>query len=540
MKSFSPSDRIQNIEKLKTEEFDLLIIGGGINGAGVARDACMRGMKVALVEARDFASGTSSRSSKLIHGGIRYLENKEFHLVFEALSERRKLLEMAPHLVHPMKFLIPLYEGGRVGMGMMGLGMWLYDLLSLFEAPEAHDRLSAPEVQEFAPSVTQKSLLGAYTYSDAYMDDDRLTIETLRSANEFGLTAANYVSAQACEMDHDKKVRAIHVVDERTGKKFKVRAKHVLSTVGPWTDELGQKFFSDWKPKLRPTKGVHLTFTQERFPLPCAVVMAAEQRIVFAIPRHEMVIIGTTDTDFPESPSGVSVTNQDVTYLLGVIEKYFPALKIKKEDIVSSYAGVRPLVRDDAGSEGKTSREHTITTDEHGITYVMGGKYTTYRKISEDTLNEILRHWPLEKRVEWGKCSTELPLNPQITASKFENIEKYVEALSHMGNFPSSEAASLLARHGREAFAIVKSFKGLRTAIEFEAAHAILSTMCHDLTEFFTRRVPLFLATRDHGLNHLDSVVHVFRTFLGWSEAETQAQILNYKDLIEKELSWKN
>lgn len=540
MKSFSPSDRIQNIEKMKTQEFDLLIIGGGINGAGVARDACMRGMKVALIEARDFASGTSSRSSKLIHGGIRYLENKEFHLVFEALSERRKLLEMAPHLVHPMKFLIPLYQGGRVGMGLMGLGMWLYDLLSLFDAPESHDRLSVPEVKEFAPSVNDKNLLGAYTYSDAYMDDDRLTIETLRSANEYGLIAANFVSAEGCVLSDKKKVRLVNAVDERTGKKFQIKAKHILSTVGPWTDELGQKFFTDWKAKLRPTKGVHLTFKQERFPLPCAVVMAAEQRIVFAIPRHEMVIVGTTDTDFKDSPSNVSVTNEDIEYLLSVINKYFSVLKIQKEDIVSSYAGVRPLVRDDAGSEGKTSREHTILTDGYGVTYVMGGKYTTYRRISEDTMKEILSHWPIEKRVEWGRCSTDLPLNPQITVSMFANIEKYTKALASVGNIPRAEALKLLDRHGREAFAIVQAFKGLQTAIEFEAAHAILSTMCHDLTEFFTRRVPLFLATKDHGLDHLDKVVHVFRTFLGWSEAETQAQILNYKDYIEKELSWKN
>lgn len=540
MKTFSPSDRIRNLDRMKSEEFDLLIIGGGINGAGVARDACMRGMKVALIEAQDFASGTSSRSSKLIHGGIRYLENREFHLVFEALSERRKLLEMAPHLVHPMKFLIPLYEGGRVGMGLMGVGMWLYDLLSLFEAPESHDRLNAGEVKEFAPAVAQDKLLGAYTYADAYMDDDRLVIETLRSANEFGLVAANYAMAVGCQQDAGKQVRSVEVLDQRTGAKFSVKAKHILSTVGPWTDELGQKFFSNWKSKLRPTKGVHLTFSRDRFPLPCAVVMAAEQRIVFAIPRHEMVIIGTTDTDFKGSPSGVSVTPQDVEYLLGVVGKYFPILKIQESDIISSYAGVRPLVRDEAGSEGKTSREHTIMTDEHGITYVMGGKYTTYRQISEDALNEILSYWPLEKRVEWGKCSTELPLNPQISASKFENIEKYAFDLGRIGNLPLVEARALLHRHGREAFAIVQSFHGLQTAIEFEAAHAVLSTMCQDLSEFFIRRVPLFLSAKDHGLSQVERVAHVFQTFLNWSDAEAEKQIASYKAVIAKELSWRS
>lgn len=540
MKTFSPADRTKNIERLKSEEFDLLIIGGGINGAGVARDAAMRGMKVALIECKDFASGTSSRSSKLIHGGIRYLENKEFHLVFEALSERRKLLEMAPHLVHPMKFLIPLYRGGRVGMGLMGLGMWLYDLLSLFEAPEMHRRLNTKEVHDFASAVATENLMGAYTYADAYMDDDRLVFETLRSANEYGMVAANYVVAVAAEMDGEKKVTGIKGYDSKSEKHFSIRAKHVLSTVGPWTDEMGHRFFKDWKDQLRPTKGVHLTFKQERFPLPCAVVMAAEKRIVFAIPRHEMVIVGTTDTDFKSNPNEVVVTKEDVRYLLGVVDKYFPTLEIREPDIVSCYAGVRPLVKDEAGTEGKTSREHTIMTDEHGVTYIMGGKYTTYRRIAQDAVKEILSHWPIEKRVEWGKCQTELPLNPDVTVSKFEDIEKCAEDLTAISRISYGDAIQLLRRHGREAFKIVRSYQGLSTAMEFEAAHAIHATMCMDLSEFFVRRVPLFLATPDHGMSYLSEVVGVFKSFLKWNEAETTSQVKAYRDLIQRELAWRN
>lgn len=537
-KSFSPADRTANRQRLQNQHFDLVIIGGGINGAGVARDACLRGMKVALIEAQDFAAGTSSRSSKLIHGGIRYLENFEFHLVFEALSERKKLLEMAPHLVHPLRFYIPLYEGGRVGMNKMGLGMWAYDALALFDAPESHDRWNVRESLELIPSLQEKGLLGGYTYSDAYMDDDRLVFETLRSANEFDLTAVNYVKAIGCRLDEHGKLIAVKAKDQRSGDEFWIEGRHFLSTVGPWTDELGSSFFEDWKKKLRPTKGVHLTFSRQRFPLPSAVVMAAEKRIVFAIPRHEMVIVGTTDTDFKGDLNNVRAEVEDVRYLLGVVEKYFPGLGITDADILASYAGVRPLVADGAESEGKTSREHTIMTDEHDLTYVMGGKYTTYRRIAEDTMKEILRSFPIEDRVRWGVCRTESVLNPRVTTDILARTSVLSEELARQTGLPPHEARSLVERHGLEAFDMYKAFGKMKSAIEYEAAHAIFSTMCLNLTDFYFRRVPLFLSEKDHGAAVLTKVSGVFKSFLNWSETERDAQVRALWDLVEKELAW--
>ena len=297
MKSFSFEDRKRNLQSLAKTKYDIFIIGGGITGAGVARDAALRGMKVGLIEASDFASGTSSRSSKLIHGGIRYLENMEFKLVFEALSERQKLFQIAPHLVHPLRFMIPLYEQGRVGMFKMGLGMWAYDALSLFQAPEMHERLNPAQTVARMPSLQGQKLLGSYVYSDAYMDDDRLVFETLRSANEAGAECVNYVKAVGAEMSADGKLKKVICEDQLTKTKFTVEARHFVSTVGPWTDELGTSLFKTWKSILRPTKGIHLTFEKKRFPLSSALVMGAEKRIVFGIPRHEMVIVGTTDTD---------------------------------------------------------------------------------------------------------------------------------------------------------------------------------------------------------------------------------------------------
>lgn len=547
MKTFSFHDRKNNIKKFETEVFDLIIIGGGINGAGVARDAASRGMKVALIEQNDFASGTSSRSSKLIHGGIRYLENMEFHLVFEALSERHNLFEMAPHLVHPLRFALPLYKGGRVGMFMMGLGMWLYDALSLFQAPELFERLSPEESLARFPDLQSKDLLGSYVYSDAYMDDDRLVHETLRSANSHGAICANYVRATKPIWSKEKKVCGIKALDTLSNKEFEIRGHHIISTVGPWTDEVGAKFTHDWKKKLRPTKGVHLTFQKNRLALPEAVVMGAEKRIVFGIPRHEMVIIGTTDTDFSGPPEGVSTNPEDVKYLLGVIDQYFPGAKITATDIIASYEGVRPLVADGAGTEGKTSREHSIWTDSSGVSFMAGGKYTTYRLMAEQAVEHCLKNFSIEDRVKFNRSSTKSPINPLITQESFSdlpsiqlNLTQILEKKSHQKSaITQQEISWLVDRHGPEALQIAEKSTSLNHYSELEAEQAIQNTMCLNLLDFYTRRVPFILSRKDHGLSELDRVSAVFQRELRLSADEIHDQRKTLEEYLAKEFSWR-
>lgn len=548
MKNFSFLTRNQNIKKLKNNQFDILIIGGGITGAAVARDAAMRGLSVALVEANDFAGGTSSRSSKLIHGGIRYLENFEFHLVFEALSERTKLFEMAPHLVHHLRFMIPLYKSSRVGMFKMGLGMWLYDLLALFQAPEMHERLNAEETLASMSILNNQEIKGSFVYSDAYMDDDRLVHETLRSAHEHGAICANYVKVLcAPESNDDQKTEVsktfqsagkksenikIEVEDQLSKEKFFVQASHVISTVGPWTDIVGEKLLSDWQKILRPTKGIHLTFSKERLPLSSAVVMAAEKsnRIVFAIPRHEMVIVGTTDTDYSGNPRDVQVKPEDVRYLLDVTNQYFPNAELKITDILSSYAGVRPLVQDNSGSEGKTSREHTIIHDPRGFTFVAGGKYTTHRLMAQQIVNQCLKFFPFEQMSLLNKCQTEQSLNPYTTVEEYRNSVQTA----------SSELERKLAeRYGAEAKIILEKFGYTDNYWQLEAYQAIHNTMCLNLTDFYSRRVPLVLGYKHHGLDHLDDIAAVFQTELKLSDQETETQKTDLKNYIKSELSWR-
>lgn len=536
MKDFSFYTRRQNIKKLKNEVFDLLIIGGGITGAGVARDAAGRGLKVALVEANDFSYGTSSRSSKLVHGGIRYLENMEFKLVFEALNERTRLFEMAPHLVHPLRFMIPLFADSRVGMFKMGLGMWLYDALSLFQTPEMHERLDAVDSQERMPFLKSENLKGSFIYSDAYMDDDRLVHETLRSANELGATSVNYVRAVKSNfqnVDQQTKIKSIDVVDETNQEKFSINVKHVVCSVGPWTDLVGEKLVNDWKKILRPTKGIHLTFSKERIPLTSAVVMGAQKsdRIVFAIPRHEMVIIGTTDTDFKENPDSVKVEKSDVIYLLEIANQYFPGAKLTEADIISCYSGVRPLVKDDSANEGKTSREHIIKNDERGFTFVAGGKYTTYRLMAEQIVDECLKFMTFEKRTNLKKCQTVEPLN------KYTTVDAYHEAQVSAENEIQKKLAD---RYGKENQVILEKYGYTDNYWCLEAYQAIHTTMCLNLTDFFTRRVPLFLSEKDHGLKHLEAISQVFKEQLGLTDQQVQKQKEDLKNYIKTELAWKS
>ncbi len=541
MKRFSAPDRVQNIQKMKSESFDLCIIGGGINGAGVARDAASRGMKVALIEARDFASGTSSKSSKLIHGGIRYLENLEFHLVFEALNERTRLFEMAPHLVHPLRFMIPLYENSRVGMFKMGLGMWLYDLLALFQAPEMHERLSSAESISRMPMLDSKQLKGSYIYSDAYMDDDRLVIETLRSAHEAGAICANFVAATGTTFNQDGKIASVECQDQRTQEKYQLRAKHVVSCVGPWTDDLGPKLLKEWTAILRPTKGIHLTLQKSRLPLESAVVMAAEKsdRIVFGIPRHEMVVIGTTDTDYKQSPEGVVATAEDVKYLLSVVGAYFPGAKITPEDVVASYAGVRPLVKDTSSSEGKTSREHVIIDDTRGVTLVAGGKYTTYRLVAKQVVEHCLRFFSLEERARYVATDTTRPLNPYTDQESLRRSLVESRVWAKRTGRSEEETLKIAQRYGMEGATILHEAPENYTYWQLEAMQAINHTLCLNLKDFYARRVPLFLADPMHGLSHLESVSNVFATKLSWSESELQRQKEELSEYIERELAWR-
>lgn len=546
MLKFNSETRKSLLEKLSREEttYDLLIVGGGITGAGLARDASLRGLSVLLVEAGDFACGTSSRSSKLIHGGIRYLENMDFKLVFEALSERQRLYQMAPHLVHPLRFIFPVYDFSRVGMLKMACGMWLYDTLSLYQG-QGHEQLNVEETLERAPILSSRGLKGSFVYSDATMDDDRLAIETLRSAVENGADCLNYVKAEEVEFKSER-IHSVTCRDQEKGLEFKVRAHHVVSTVGPWTDLFGHKVSSEWKDILKPSKGIHLTLARERLPLKEAVVLSddANERIVFAIPRKDMIIIGTTDTSFSGDPGEVRAEKSEVDYLLKVSEEYFPQVKMTAEDILGTYAGVRPLVKSDEASVGKTSREHTVISDPRGVTFVAGGKYTTYRYMAETILDKILDDFPLEKRVGLRRCTTTDPLNSKCTNEQLLKAKQMVSRWSRESSMSDIYIDQLVDRHGMEVAELLSDFRrdsavnDEGTYWSLEAHHAIENTMCLHIKDFFWRRSHLFLARKDHGRPWLSLLADVFAEKLGWSSQQREEEVAAVETEIAKELAW--
>lgn len=370
------------------EEYDLLIIGGGINGAAVAHIAVSQGLSVALVEKEDFASGTSSKSTKLVHGGLRYLEHLEFDLVSQSLHERYIQWKSNPHLVSPLRFVIPVYKGDKRPLWMMKLGVFLYDLLSGKYVVEKHKGLTPQEVANAIPGINRDKLVGGVAYSDCRMDDARLCLENILSARAQGAHVANYV-AMTSFLKMSGKVIGANVKDAISGESFTIKAKHVVSCVGPWTNQLLKMDTASAKDKIRMTKGVHLVYRDKISETALFLQAKKDNRVFFILPFGPHALIGTTDTDFYAKPDEVEADREDMDYLLQEAGRHFPDRVFRRENIVTTFAGLRPLVFA-KGKPSQISRDHVIEENFTGVIYVMGGKYTTYRLIAKQCVEKVL------------------------------------------------------------------------------------------------------------------------------------------------------
>lgn len=553
---FSARSRSRALQALSRGGFDLLVVGGGITGAAVARDAATRGMRVALIEKDDFSQGTSSRSSKLVHGGLRYLENLEFGLVFEALSERTLLLRTQPHLVHPLPFYFPVYEGAPRGRFLVGLGLWFYDLLSLFRTPGWHRSLSREKFLSEVPGLKSQGLRGGFRYYDACMWDDVMVLELLRDAARRGAAVASRVEAVRPLWREGGELGGFQVRDhEAGGKEFSVRARQTVICAGPWTDSLGQRMDGAWKSALQPSKGVHLVFDAKRLPVPGALVMThpSDGRISFVMPRMDLgagvTIVGTTDGPTPAEPEKASVDPSDTEYLLQLLQAYFPEAGLTQADIISSYVGVRPLLdpRRGAAQEGqglaKVSREHEIWTGPGGAVFVAGGKYTTHRKMAEEIVDAVLKEARLRGiPADWRKPDTTPPPNPEATP---EALQRLLSALPAEGRARTVREA-LVRRYGAEADEVEaleaecishgpvesrqpadpEGFPCLRGQFLFQMRHGSVLR----LEDFYRRRVPLYLARADHGLPWAESLSWIWAWELQRTEAERQAELQSLRE----------
>ena len=370
---------------------DLFVIGGGIVGAGVVRDAAMRGLRVGLVEQRDFAFGTSSRSSRLLHGGLRYLAQGRLGLVREASVEKRILHDIAPHLAAPLPFLFPAYRGTDWPLWQLRIGVKLYDVLCSGKNLGKSSALSQQDVLARVPNLRPERLNGGVRYFDAFTNDARLVIDTLRSAVNHGAVVANYLPFQTANRESGQWVCELE--DRLTSKKHTVRAKAIVNATGPWAQGVPHS-----RVKLRLTKGIHVVVERSRLPVPEAIAITQGHRLLFVIPWGERVIIGTTDTDYRGSLDDVRAEPEDIRYLLGAVKEFFPSINISASELVNSWAGLRPLIAEPGAAHSRreqtpseVARSHEIKNPEPGWWDVAGGKLTTYRLMAEQTVNQLVR-----------------------------------------------------------------------------------------------------------------------------------------------------
>ncbi|MED4228163.1 glycerol-3-phosphate dehydrogenase/oxidase [Neobacillus cucumis] len=404
--TFSNLHREQITAQLKTNKYDVLVIGGGITGAGIALDAQMRGMNTALVEMQDFAAGTSSRSTKLVHGGLRYLKQGEIKMVAEVGKERAIVYENGPHVTTPEWMLLPMHKGGTFGKWTTSIGLLIYDFLADVKKSERRTMLTADETFAKEPLIKKDGLKGGGLYVEYRTDDARLTIEVMKAAVEKGATVLNYSKVIKLVYENGRVVGA-HIQDQLTGEEYEVRAKKIVNAAGPWVDTIREMDQSKKGKTLQVSKGVHLVIDQSRFPLKQAVYFdTPDGRMVFAIPRDGKTYVGTTDTFYNEDAVNPRMTVSDRSYIINAINYMFPRAIIGEQDIESSWAGVRPLIFEEGKSASEISRKDEIWVSDSGLITIAGGKLTGYRKMAEMVTDLLATKFHLEEGRRYPACQT--------------------------------------------------------------------------------------------------------------------------------------
>ena len=538
---FSNLKRTKTIADLAKSEYDLVVIGGGITGGGIALDAASRGLKVALVEKNDFASGTSSKSTKLIHGGLRYLKQFDFWLVKEVGSERAIVHKLAPHLVLPEKMLLPLIENGSYGKWLTSVGLKVYDILAQVTGEDKRQMLEKKEALKLEPLLPKKILKGAGYYAEYRTDDARLTIENIKTSLQFGATALNYASVTDF-LYTDEKIAGVIVKDELSGEPFEIKAKYVISAAGPWVDELRTVNNSKKGKRLHLTKGVHLVFPYEKLPVKQSVYFdVPDGRMMFAIPRGKVTYVGTTDTNFNNDKDKVQTDLADAIYLLSAVNNMFPKINLEMEDIVSSWAGLRPLIHEEGKSASELSRKDEIFTSDTGLISIAGGKLTGYRKMAERVVDRIAKKMEEEHQAEIKSCTTEdIPLCGN-EFKKYKHVKKYIAEVFERikaDGFTQHDAWFLVTNYGKQTETVLELYQKRKEKdnptklILAELQFGIEHEMVQDPMDFFIRRTGRLYFDIDSIRTYMDIVLKEFKTIFKTDDAK----ILEWKETLMTEL----
>src|SRR5690625_1698162 len=532
MTNFSSLKRENTLQSLREEHFDLLVIGGGITGAGIALDARHRGLKTGLVEMQDFATGTSSRSTKLVHGGLRYLAQFEIKLVAEVGKERKIVYENGPHVTTPEWMMLPFYKGGTFGPFSTNIGLRVYDFLAGVKKSERRKMLSPQEALKREPLLQENELKGAGYYVEYKTDDARLTLEVLKKAVETGVTAANYTKVTDF-LYEDGKIIGVLVEDMINKESFKIKANKVINATGPWVDKLRELDGSKQGKTLHLTKGTHLVFSKADFPLRQAIYFDSEdKRMIFAIPRGDKTYVGTTDTFYEGDIVHPIVTEEDRDYILHTIQNMFPTLKITKDHVDSSWAGLRPLIAEGGKNPSEISRQDEIFTSESGLYSMAGGKLTGYRKMAEEVVDAITAEIEQEQGIVFSKSSTlHLPISGGDVGGS-EGFATFKETKQREGEALGIEAAEveyLIQLYGSNVETVFELFTEHKSLAERENINPIVFAMlqyalqyelAYKPTDFFIRRTGGLFFHYDWVMEHQDVVISYMAKTFAWSEEQ--------------------
>ncbi|WP_041808378.1 glycerol-3-phosphate dehydrogenase/oxidase [Evansella cellulosilytica] len=462
VRTFSQQNRQHFLNEMSSGELDLLIIGGGITGCGIALDAANRGLKVGLLEMQDFAAGTSSRSTKLIHGGLRYLKQLEIKLVKEVGRERAILHENAPHIVKPEPMLLPLIKNGSFGKISTSFGLYVYDRLAQVKKQERRKMLSKEEALKKEPLLRDEGLKGAGLYYEYQTDDARLTLEVVKTAFSLGANAVNYCGVEELIYNESGKVNGGVAFDSISGKTHHIYAKKIVNATGPWVDSIRKQDRSLTGKHLHVTKGVHIVVDQKRFPLRQAMYFDVEDgRMIFAIPRADKTYIGTTDTTYRGDLADPTVSIEDKNYLIKATNNMFPSINISVDDIESSWAGLRPLIHEEGKSPSDLSRKDEIFLSNSGLITIAGGKLTGFRKMAEKTVNLVVKQLAEEYRGSYPRCETQhitLSGGDVGGANRWENFVKEKLELASKIGFEKKKAWTLIHRYGTNVDKVFERF----------------------------------------------------------------------------------
>lgn len=534
--------RAKNLDVLSRERFDVLVIGGGITGAGIARDAALRGLRVALVERRDFAAGTSSRSSKLIHGGLRYLPQGDVGLVREAANERRVLRRLAAHLARPIQMLVPVHS--RSGYAKLSAGLWTYDRMARVLKDERNEMLSREDTLRLEPRLAPDRVYGAGLYYEYLTDDARLVIENIKSAAAAGAIIANYTEVVELLTEREQ-LRAAVVRDSTTDTEFRVHATVVVNAAGPWVDAVRLLQGDGERPRLHLTKGIHLVLPHERVPVSRIVVMnTPDHRAVFVVPRGEIVYLGTTDTDYDGRYDDPWITLDDVHYLLNAANATFAVDPLGLEDIVGAWAGLRPLLHQDGKKPTEISRKDEIMVGPTGLLSIAGGKLTTYRKMAERVVDMVTQRLA-ERGGARAEKKGDSEREPLCGGGTGDDVAAFIRRLqARWPQVPAEIVDRLVTVYGSNGERMVEAMVGDPILAEpcapalpvtrGEVAYAVREEMAMTLEDFLERRARLFLWDPQNGLSVAAAAAHLMGDLLGWDAQRTHAELTQYRDHVRE------